>query len=425
MSAGEIRAGKAFVEVYSKDATSKGLDAIKAKFTAYGAQIAKIGGVAVGTAFTASVAAVMKTIDAGGNIKDLADRFGLGYEAIQRLSYVAKQSGTDLETLVGGIKKMQAGLGGGKLADELKSLGISAESLKGLSPDKQFEKIATAIGKISDPAQRTAAAMAIFGKSGTDLIPVFGDLAKLSSEFASLDLAMSDKAIEDAARLDDELGKLGAQFDKLVMSLGTSLIPMIQKITAAADELNKGVGEDPEVFKDQLWAQFGFGKAGQPGDALLQKRRDEATAFAKRAGANNDAKNSVAQADKNGGTAMRKFLEGLQQDASKINTSAKDREFEKSGKEAGDAVRKILRRMEKAGDDFDRQRAKEVSAKINDLMDERAALEKKQQSFGSFNAKDFQGAAYMKSQSAQIEKLKEIKAELEKLNNKKGGLPVG
>jgi hypothetical protein len=67
--------------------------------------------------------------------------------------------------------------GGGKEAVQaLSSIGLSAADFQGLSSSEQFTLIANAINGITDPAQRAAAAVAIFGKSGADLLPAFREL---------------------------------------------------------------------------------------------------------------------------------------------------------------------------------------------------------------------------------------------------------
>jgi len=244
MGAGEVRAGKAFVEVYTKDSTKGGLDGIKAKLGAFGSQVAKIGGIAVTAATAAITASVMKAVSTGANIQDLADRYAIGTTAIQQLSYAAKMSGTDINTLIVGIKNMQKGLGNGTIGDELKKLGLSMSQLQGLAPERQFALIGDAIGRIADPAERTAMAMKLFGKSGTELIPLLGKVDELTGKFDKLGATMSEEAVKQAAELDDELETLGVQFDALVVSVGTKLIPAVIRLVAEANRY-AGTGYDP------------------------------------------------------------------------------------------------------------------------------------------------------------------------------------
>ena len=62
-----------------------------------------------------------------------------------------------------------------KTAEKFAAIGVSMDQLQGKKPEEQFRAIAKAIGAIQDPTQRAAAAVSIFGKSGTELLPLFAE----------------------------------------------------------------------------------------------------------------------------------------------------------------------------------------------------------------------------------------------------------
>jgi len=67
--------------------------------------------------------------------------------------------------------------GGSKEATKaLAALGLSVEDLATQTSTQQFQTIASAINSIENPAQRAAAAVAVFGKSGAQLLPTFREL---------------------------------------------------------------------------------------------------------------------------------------------------------------------------------------------------------------------------------------------------------
>jgi len=113
----------------------------------------------------------------GDAIGDMAQRTGLAVESISAVEFALGQTDGTLEDLETGIKKMQLAVDGvvdpsEQLAEGLDELGISLEALKGMQPEEQFLRIADAIKAIQDPAKRTAAAVAVFGRSGTKLLPL-------------------------------------------------------------------------------------------------------------------------------------------------------------------------------------------------------------------------------------------------------------
>jgi len=407
MGAGEIRAGKAFVEVYTKDATKGGLDGIKSKFGAFAGQIAKIGGVAVTAAAAAVTASVMKAVSNGANIQDLADRYQLGTAAIQQLSYAAGQSGTSLDTLIVGIKNMQKGLGNGTLGDELNAVGLSVSKLAGMSPEKQFEMIAEAIGGISDPAQKTALAMKFFGKSGTDLIPLLkageGGVKSLTAEFDKMGAAMSEEAIKQAAALDDQLGKLGVQFDAVVVAIGTKFMPVLQELVTFASKLL----EPP--------------KPSEPEDAPLYIAEDgrpvmapKFNLFDAQAAAIANGENAMQDAD----SAIQAEMEGFINEAGRLHQI----------KQAIEDMQSILYsagigRPQMRGENIAAMPGNALNAIYGYLAGEKMS-KPDISSFGTFDAQEAMAGAWMKTTDKQLEEMRKQTAELKKLNAKKGGIPV-
>jgi hypothetical protein len=193
--ASSVEAGRAFVRVDSDlnplekslakiDGIFKGLGS---KFSSIGSTVSNVGsGIAkVGAGVTAIGAGVLAPIAAatakfaqfGGEIDDVAQRTGMTGKAVSELGYAATLSGTDLATVEGAALKMQKGIvaaanGSRSMSDAFGAIGLSAKQLASLSPEEQFSTIAKAIGSINDPAQKTSAAMAIFGKSGSKLTPM-------------------------------------------------------------------------------------------------------------------------------------------------------------------------------------------------------------------------------------------------------------
>jgi len=238
-----IRAGKAFVELFADDSKLvKGLNAAAGKLKAFGNNVASIGkkmmlgGVGlVGSLFGASKVYA----DVGSKIKDMSDRTGMGAVAIQELAYAAEQSGTDMGALEVGVKKMQraiveAGQGVKGPVDALAAIGLSAQQLAGLAPDKQLALIGDRLLKINDPAEKAAAAIELFGRSGTMLLPMFEDLDALQKEFRKKGLGMSAEDVAAAEAYGDALSTLGKSFRAIVVAVGGAVAPMLKNFAAWA-----------------------------------------------------------------------------------------------------------------------------------------------------------------------------------------------
>jgi hypothetical protein len=213
-------------------------------------------------------------LDTADQLVRVADRTGLTTTEVQKLQYIAGQSGNSLDELTGAVGKLQKNLvtGDASAVAGVKALGLNFEALRAATPYEQMEQIATAIAKVPDPAQRSALAVELFGKSGQAILPT------LISDFAGLGNAaplMKDKtvrALDDAgdtfARFSSQVKVWAAEsynfagnlFDKLVawsykavgsiLTATASVLEMASKIPGASSALS-ALGVDVAGIRQQ------------------------------------------------------------------------------------------------------------------------------------------------------------------------------
>lgn len=147
----------------------------------------------------------------GDDIVRTADRTGLLTDEVQKLSFIAGQSGNSIDELTGGIGQMQNRLASGDKSalSAVRDLGLSFETLRSQSPYDQLESIAESIAKIPNPATRAQVAMDLFGKSGIAILPT---LTSHFKELAKAAPVMSDNTVR---ALDDA----GDVFDKFTLQI--------------------------------------------------------------------------------------------------------------------------------------------------------------------------------------------------------------
>jgi hypothetical protein len=132
-------------------------------------------GAALGIGF--SVGAVVNfgkaLLDDADALTKLHDKTGVSIEGLGRLQAAGDDAGNTLEQLTAGINMMQKRLTDGdkSAVGALGKLHLGLDDLKRLEPDAQFMAIADAIREVKDPAEQVALAVAIFGKSGAELLP--------------------------------------------------------------------------------------------------------------------------------------------------------------------------------------------------------------------------------------------------------------
>ncbi|MCA9251267.1 MAG: hypothetical protein KDA54_09035 [Phycisphaerales bacterium] len=238
-SAKGIRAGRAFVELGVSDKLTRGLRQAQKRLKAFGAGVRNAGLriTAFGASLAAPLAASLKVFSSAGDQLDkMSKRTGVSVEALSELGFAAEQSGTDLETLEKGIRVMQRTMGDASqglatAVDAFDTLGLKVEQLQGLSPEQQFTAIADRLSQIADPSARAAAAMDVFGRAGTALLPLLADgakgMAELRDEARSLGLTISTESASDAALLTDTLNILFRVLKQGVFTIGSALAPAI------------------------------------------------------------------------------------------------------------------------------------------------------------------------------------------------------
>jgi hypothetical protein len=252
----DITAGKAFVELGVKNsAFLKGMDAAGQKLKAFGTGLATAGaavtaaGVAIKGLLTA---AVLKFADSGSELLHMSERIGIAVESLSALGYAAEQSGSDMEGLESGVKKMQKSIGaaeeGNQAAVEtFARLGISISDIASLSPDQQFEAIADSVSKIADPTQKAAIAMQVFGKNGTALLPMLDQgkagIEDFRKEAEELGIVMSTENAEAAGHLHNSFLKLERVTGGVVKAIGAALAPTIEDLVAKYTKIAAAVSQ--------------------------------------------------------------------------------------------------------------------------------------------------------------------------------------
>lgn len=257
--AGAIRAGAAYVEVFlDENRITRGLASLQTKLRGWSASLSRLGAGAYGGELPGPLAAIARfasspagmlaglltaakmTATAGQEMVHLAQKAGTSVEAISALSYAARRADVGIESLAMGIKKMQvtvadAARGGKKGQEALAAIGLSAAELTRLLPEEQLKRIADRIAAIQNPTERAAAVVKIFGRNGTEMLPMLlqgaDGIAKWEARARALGVVMNGEAAEGAHRFSQLLGDLHDVLMSGVRVIGGALIPYLDGLT--------------------------------------------------------------------------------------------------------------------------------------------------------------------------------------------------
>lgn len=158
-------------------------DQVKAMFAA----TAEVAGIAL--SFDKIKEAFAGVIEAGSDLEIMHERTGIATESLAKLEIAMKDAGVQgglLSRIMGTLSKnlLTAYEKGGAAAKAISDLGLNIKDLLQLQPDEQFQQIATHIGAVSNATLRGAYAMQLFGRAGTQLLPVFNAMAQAGNDNA-------------------------------------------------------------------------------------------------------------------------------------------------------------------------------------------------------------------------------------------------
>lgn len=220
-------------------------------------------GFAMGATFDAIKGKIEGAIASAAGLQQLSERTGVAVEALSGLAGVAKLSGTDTEQLATGLQKLSKSMidaqnGGVKTSASFEAIGISANELKGASPDEIFVKIANRLANYKDGAEKTVIAQNLLGKSGANLLPVMNDLAVAGD----LQVKVTKEQAEMAAELEKNQIRLKVSTDAIYKKIAMEVIPVFNAFTKAlleSQNANNGVrSEVDKLAKDgsiREWAE--------------------------------------------------------------------------------------------------------------------------------------------------------------------------
>lgn len=228
-------------------ALDKGLKSSQVSVANFAAVVEKGMKVAAATFVTASAAmglAIQSGLNQADKMGKAAQKIGIPVEELSKLQHAANLSDVSLDQLSTGVRKLSKNLIDGignpatTSARAMTALGISAKDSSGqLRPTTEIiSDIAEKFSGMNDGASKTALAMALFGKSGAELIPMLNSgktgLQEMKDEAAKLGLTITDKTSKAAEQFNDDLTRLKAAKEGVVLVLTSRLAPALADISS-------------------------------------------------------------------------------------------------------------------------------------------------------------------------------------------------
>jgi hypothetical protein len=230
-----------------------------------------IGGAVTGAAVALGGLAVAykglrDSLDLGGRLSDVASNTGLMAGEALVLERALQDAGISGDKLQGIIQKMQKAMvegGEGNLiySRAFAAIGLSISELRNLAPAEQFAAVQAGLASLQDPAERSARAMQIFGRSGGELGALFSNSDALGNARDSVGGAAEilNKSADSFDRSADLLGGVGAKLQGFFVGMASFinpvLLPVLEEmnkmdLSKQGAELGKAVAMMGAAFKD-------------------------------------------------------------------------------------------------------------------------------------------------------------------------------
>lgn len=201
-----LKKGLASAENATKKSTSeinRSIETIKASVDKTRGAFNTYAKVAVASITAVTGAMVKSSLDSIDAQAKFADRIGVTTEALAGLQYAAGLTGVQTNQLNLGLQRMtrriaEAAQGTGEAKNALAELNLDAAELSRLSPDQQFNKIATAMEGVTGQGDRVRLSMRLFDSEGVALVNT---------------LKLGEQGLKDAAKEAENFGIAISRFD--------------------------------------------------------------------------------------------------------------------------------------------------------------------------------------------------------------------
>ncbi len=166
---------------------SRNLKTARSEAGVFGSSLEKLGhqvvelasGFAAGLTIHRFISDIESATEGMVELGHAASRLGASTEGMGALEHAGALVHLSNEDLIRDLTFMEKNLG--KNSDEFRKLGLSVDNLKSMNADQALLKIAEALERLPSAADKTAAALAIFGKGGAGILKLTNDVEGLKS----------------------------------------------------------------------------------------------------------------------------------------------------------------------------------------------------------------------------------------------------
>jgi len=212
-------------------------------------------------AMKAAARGVSEAVDRIDSLAKTSQKLGMTINALNGLRFAGEQTGVSANTMDMALQRMtrrlaEAAQGSGEAKDAIKQLGLDAQQLAQMSPDKAFLEITRAMKGVQQPSEKLRLAFKLFDSEGVSLVNTMQAGTAGIEEYMKKAEELQGITAEDAAKFSafkDASNELSKAMEGLWQEIGIVLLPVLtdllgifQDIIAAVKDLFGWFGKAPQ-----------------------------------------------------------------------------------------------------------------------------------------------------------------------------------
>lgn len=191
---------------------------------------------------------IQESIEVADQFGKMAQRTGIAVDTFSQLAGVfalsdvsAQELGHSMELLNKSISEATSGNSAAQAS--FQSIGITLKDLKSLSPDQILLRLADTFSKTADGANKTAAALELFGRSGTRMIPGLNQgrdgVIEMIKKVDELGMTVDAEFAKQAEQFNDSMKLMRMASQGLANQIAASLLPVLNQTIESIGDISK------------------------------------------------------------------------------------------------------------------------------------------------------------------------------------------
>ena len=221
-----------------------------------------------------AISLIKSLTDINDELYKMSQRIGISVEELSSLAYAGKLADIDLSSLGMSMQFLSRNIANitsetSEQAIALKAMGINYKNNDGTikKSTELLNEIADSFANSKDGIDKTAVSMALFGRSGTAMIPLLNGGSKglkdMAEEAKNAGLIISEDLAKKSEELNDNLSRLGMRGTAFKNLIAKELVPRLNDMAIAILDSTSNVGGFEKAFASATTVLDGFGKVAQ------------------------------------------------------------------------------------------------------------------------------------------------------------------